>query len=148
MRRKQRLVQQRQKQEILLGICLFGILILSLGLFFSPKLMGDRPARESTGSESPKKTQEKLVDEKGNQTARIIAHGDLLYHDAVYMSAQQEDGSYDFAENFTYVKPWIEQADLAIADFEGTISPDFQLAGYPLFNAPFICGQCDQRCGL
>lgn len=69
-------------------------------------------------------------------TARIMAHGDLLYHDALYMSVQQEDGSYDFSENFAYVKPWVEQADLAIADFEGTISSKFPLAGYPLFNAP------------
>ncbi|HEL1639482.1 TPA: CapA family protein [Streptococcus suis] len=70
------------------------------------------------------------------QTARIMAHGDLLYHDLLYMSAEQPDGSYNFSENFTYVKSWIEQADLAIADFEGTISPDYPLAGYPLFNAP------------
>ncbi|HFI0151071.1 TPA: CapA family protein [Streptococcus suis] len=70
------------------------------------------------------------------QTARIMAHGDLLYHDILYMSAEQPDGSYNFSENFTYVKPWIEQADLAIADFEGTISPDYPLAGYPLFNTP------------
>lgn len=70
------------------------------------------------------------------QTARIMAHGDLLYYDLLYMSAEQPDGSYNFSENFTYVKPWIEQADLAIADFEGTISPDYPLAGYQLFNAP------------
>ncbi len=41
----------------------------------------------------------------------------------------------DFSENFTYVKAWIDQADFAIADFEGTISPDFDLAGYPVFDA-------------
>ena len=77
------------------------------------------------------------VEKKGGvSTARIMAHGDLLYHDLLYMSAKQEEGSYNFSENFTYVKPWIEQADLAIADFEGTISPDFPLAGYPLFNEP------------
>lgn len=40
------------------------------------------------------------------QTARIMANGDdLLYHDGLYMSALQADGSYDFTENFTYVKP-------------------------------------------
>ena len=32
-------------------------------------------------------------------TARIMANGDQLYHDLVYMSAQKEDGSYDFHEN-------------------------------------------------
>ena len=31
---------------------------------------------------------------------------------------------------------WISSADLAIGDYEGTISSDYPLAGYPLFNAP------------
>lgn len=69
---------------------------------------------------------------------RIMAHGDLLYHLPILRGSEQFDGSYDFSENFTYVKPWVDQADFAIADFEGTISPDFDLAGYPLFNAPSI----------
>ncbi|HEM3614038.1 TPA: CapA family protein [Streptococcus suis] len=73
-----------------------------------------------------------------DNSVRIMAHGDLLYHLPILRGAEQSDGSYDFSENFTYVKPWIEQADFAIADFEGTISPDVELAGYPLFNAPAI----------
>jgi poly-gamma-glutamate synthesis protein (capsule biosynthesis protein) len=89
---------------------------------------------ESSESASGQKKSKK--NQNGTSSARIMAHGDLLYHDLLYMSAKQEDGTYDFRENFTYVKPWIEAADLAIADFEGTISSDFPLAGYPLFNAP------------
>lgn len=69
-------------------------------------------------------------------TARIMANGDQLYHDLVYMSAQKEDGSYDFHENYEYVKPWLQKADLALGDFEGTINPNYYLSGYPLFNAP------------
>ena len=69
-------------------------------------------------------------------TARIMANGDQLYHDLVYMSAQKEDGTYDFHENYEYVKPWLQKADLALGDFEGTINPDYPLSGYPLFNAP------------
>lgn len=70
------------------------------------------------------------------QKVRIMASGDLLYHDLLYMGARKEDGSYDFEENYQYVKPWLEKADLALGDFEGTIYPDGYLAGYPLFNAP------------
>lgn len=68
--------------------------------------------------------------------ARIMAHGDLLYHDPIFASAAQVDGSFDFYPNFTYVKPWIQQADLSLADFERTIDPSKPLVGYPLFNAP------------
>ena len=80
--------------------------------------------------------QTKSKEGEQESTARIMAHGDLLYHDIVYMSAKKEDGTYDFYENYEYVKPWFKKADLVIGDFEGTISPDHYLAGYPLFNAP------------
>ncbi len=68
--------------------------------------------------------------------ARVVANGDILIHDALYYTAKKEDGSYDFNPFFEYVKPWIEGADLAIGDFEGTISDRSPLGGYPLFNAP------------
>ena len=70
------------------------------------------------------------------RTARVVANGDILCHDALYYTAKKGDGSYDFNQFFEYVKPWIEEADLAIGDFEGTISDKHPLAGYPLFNAP------------
>ncbi|WP_303973372.1 CapA family protein [Streptococcus merionis] len=85
-------------------------------------------------SETEKTTSVTETDEK--KTARVMAHGDLLYHDIIYMSARQADGTYDFTNNFEYVKPWFDQADLVIGDFEGTISVELPLAGYPLFNAP------------
>ncbi|MBM7642440.1 CapA family protein [Streptococcus loxodontisalivarius] len=71
-----------------------------------------------------------------SQTARVVANGDILLHDILYTSALQADGSYQFDDYFQYAKDWISSADLAIGDYEGTISPDYPLAGYPLFNAP------------
>lgn len=127
--------KRRQWTAVALGSLL---IVLLVGTAYLTISKGELPKRtkswlqeessSSAGSESSK--------DLPIQTARIMAHGDLLYHDALYISAQQEDGSYNFKENFTYVKPWLDQADLAIADFEGTISPDYPLAGYPLFNAP------------
>lgn len=87
-------------------------------------------------SQEANKTNQSSKDQEEETSARIMAHGDLLYHDIIYMSAKKEDGSYDFHENFEYVTPWLKQADLAIGDFEGTINKDHYLAGYPLFNAP------------
>lgn len=40
-----------------------------------------------------------------DNSVRIMAHGDLLYHLPILRGAEQPDGSYDFSENFTYVKP-------------------------------------------
>ena len=81
-------------------------------------------------------SQEKNAELEQETSARIMANGDLLYHDIIYISAKKSDGTYDFHENFEYVKPWLKQADLVIGDFEGTVNKDHYLAGYPLFNAP------------
>ncbi|MGT2934910.1 CapA family protein [Streptococcus castoreus] len=70
------------------------------------------------------------------KTARVVANGDILIHDILYMSAKKPDDTYDFTPYFEYVKDWIRSADLAIGDYEGTISSEYPLAGYPLFNAP------------
>ena len=40
-------------------------------------------------------------------TARVVANGDILIHDILYMSARQSDGTYDFKPYFEYVKDWI-----------------------------------------
>ena len=81
-------------------------------------------------------SKEKNTETEQETSARIMANGDLLYHDIIYISAKKADGTYDFHENFEYVKPWLKQADLVLGDFEGTVNKDHYLAGYPLFNAP------------
>jgi len=87
-------------------------------------------------SQEANKTNQNAKDQEEEKTARIMANGDLLYHIPIYRSALKEDGTYDFHENYDYVKPWLKQADLIIGDFEGTVNKDHYLAGYPLFNAP------------
>lgn len=123
----------------------FLIIVLIVGLVFvdyksdSDNVTVD-PTEES-GVESPaevgeEETTEPVVDTTV-RTAKIVASGDILYHLQVYLSGHNpETDSYDFFENYEYIKPLISSADLAIGDFEGTISPDFPLAGYPIFNAP------------
>lgn len=81
------------------------------------------------------------------QTARIVANGDILYHDILYTSAHRGDGTYDVGPYFEFVTDWITNADLAIGDYEGTISPEFPLAGWPLFNAPIETAQSMQAVG-
>ena len=80
--------------------------------------------------------QEEIHPDQLPHTARIMANGDQLYHDLVYMSAVKEDGSYDFSENYHYAQEWLKQGDLVLGDFEGTINSDYGLSGYPIFNAP------------
>ena len=116
--------QRPERDYAMTNKILMGLIALALGLLFLAVLM-------TSDQSNQQKDKSHQV-----QRARIMASGDLLYHDGLYMSALQADGTYDFSENFTYVKPWLEQADLVLGDFEGTINPDYPLSGYPLFNAP------------
>lgn len=130
----QRQVDRQRKKYRRFGL-LFSLLFLTLFLAFLLERRlksGDFILNNNikTVLEKDKKEKEKVY------TARVVANGDILIHDILYTSAYQEDGTYHFDPYFTYVKEWIEKADLAIGDYEGTISPDVPLAGYPLFNAP------------
>ena len=110
-----------------------GVLLTVVGLSAGLILLSEH-LPDFSFSFSAKKEQQS--DSSQNQTVRIMATGDLLYHDGLYLSAQKEDGTYDFSENFQYAKEWLRQGDLVLGDFEGTIRPDYPLNGYPLFNAP------------
>lgn len=77
-----------------------------------------------------------LKKNSGVKTARVVANGDILVHAALFYTAKKDEGGYDFNPYFEYVKPWIEGADLAIGDYEGTINDHHPIGGYPMFNAP------------
>ncbi|MGT2799906.1 CapA family protein [Streptococcus marmotae] len=149
-RRRDRIGKRRRQQRkrwIRQALFLLLLACLGVGLFYGGQALLALFSRKSDTTIPSLETPASSVQQEKVQTARIMAHGDLLYHDIIYWSAQQADGQYDFTENFTYVKPWIEQADFAIADFEGTISPDYPLGGYPLFNAPASVARAIQQTG-
>lgn len=67
---------------------------------------------------------------------RILAVGDLLMHLPLVEISETQDG-YDFTPMFKEVEPWIQGADLAIANLETTLTgPAYAYAGYPTFNTP------------
>lgn len=104
----------------------------------------DEKSEEKTTSVSTEQKKDQ-TEEKTNppapaesKTATILATGDILYHfgmiDAGY-NAQAD--SYDFRSHYDKVREMVAGADLALANFEGTMAQDlYPLAAYPLFNAP------------
>lgn len=91
---------------------------------------------------------DKVIDDKNNiKVAQIVANGDILYHDVLYWSARENNGNYNFNPYFEYVRDRISGADLAIGDYEGTISDRHSLSGYPLFNAPKEAAQSMKNIG-
>ncbi len=144
MKKKIRIMQllgPKRVGQLILGLLLILFVVL-VGVLYSwnnSDVSVTKPKGEAVDSSQQT--------DASTKTARVMAHGDLLFHDLLYMSALQADGSYDFTENFEYVIPWFEQADLVIGDFEGTISSDYPLAGYPLFNAPAEVATAIQAAG-
>lgn len=127
---------QWSNRTFIIVLLLIVVLSMLLTLLLETSLGTSLTSGDSAVLQQESRSRENQKGAEQENIARIMAHGDLLYHDIIYFSAKQEDGSYDFHENFDYVKPWFKKADLVIGDFEGTINQNYNLAGYPLFNAP------------
>jgi poly-gamma-glutamate synthesis protein (capsule biosynthesis protein) len=68
-------------------------------------------------------------------------------HDSQINSAKQPNGNYNYSEVFKYVKPIIEDADIAIANLEVTLAgPPYK--GYPQFSSPDTLAIDAQKAGI
>src|SRR5699024_177606 len=78
------------------------------------------------------------IGEEGKNTATILVTGDIMYHEPQIEAAYDSNsGTYDFSDNFKYVKKYIDSADLSIANFETVIAgEEIAFTGFPKFNSP------------
>lgn len=92
--------------------------------------------------------------------------GDIMCHSPQLAAAANRDGSYykteavgsstrittdstfDFLCNYEYVKQYLEEADLTLANFEVTFGGDDTFAGYPGFDSPDILASQVASCGV
>ncbi len=70
------------------------------------------------------------------QQARLVFAGDLMQHMPQVRAARRQDGTFDYSETFRYVKPFFEEADFAMLNFETTLTPTSRYTGYPMFRSP------------
>ncbi len=98
---------------------------------------GDADKKES----SEKETKSKAV------KVSILCAGDVMAHVPNISSALQSDGSYDFNDNYEYVKDYISKADLALCNMETTFKGGSP-SGYPLFNAPDSLAEAVKNAGF
>ena len=68
----------------------------------------------------------------------LLAAGDIMFHSPQYQAAYNaEDKTYDFTPVFKHVEKYIQEADIALANFETvTAGEEIQFSGYPRFNTP------------
>lgn len=66
----------------------------------------------------------------------LLFAGDVMGHDSQIAAAYEPaTRSYDYAPCFQFIKPYVESADMAIANLEVTLAgPPFK--GYPQFSSP------------
>lgn len=69
-------------------------------------------------------------------TLSLLFAGDIMGHMPQIQSAAVGGGKYDYTPCFRYIKPLIEQSDLAIANLELTLPGKPPYSGYPMFRSP------------
>lgn len=80
-------------------------------------------------------------------TIRMV--GDVLLHDGVFKSCQNEEGEYDFFPLFKNTENLVKTADIAIVNQEVIIAgKELRVSGYPSFNAPFELADTLTRTGF
>lgn len=70
----------------------------------------------------------------------ITAAGDIMMHDTqIKAGYDPKEDRYDYSSFYTYVKPFLDSADLTIGNLETTLAGSKAgYSGYPRFNAPEI----------
>jgi len=81
-------------------------------------------------------------------TLSLIFAGDIMCHGPQLKSAYRSDTqTYDYTENFRYVKPLFNKADFVIANLETTLGVK-PYSGYPQFSAPPALAQACKDAGI
>ena len=108
-------------------------LLLALGML-SIALFACNQTKDTTMSDHVKDVApEEVIPEP--QHLKMLIAGDLMQHKPQMDAALQPDGTYNYEECFARVKPEIEWADVAIANYEVTCGGK-PYSGYPQFSAP------------
>lgn len=75
-----------------------------------------------------------IINKKDSVSIKIIFSGDLMGH-MPWINSGLKNGEYHYDTAYTYIKPYIEQADYAILNLETTLNgPPY--TGYPMFTSP------------
>lgn len=111
---------------------LIAVLVIAAGCLAFPLFFNFETDRQAPGTE----TSGKASQAEEPILLNLACTGDVMVHHP-QLAAQYDKAtnSYDFNNNFQYVKPYLEQADLALCNVETTFGGGHN-SGYPLFSAP------------
>ena len=130
--------KKKSKNNKILFICILIVCLIGGGIFASKKLSN---SSENTSSAKTTSNNSTATLNRKNETyeASIFAAGDVMVH-GPQLTAQYNSStkSYDFTNNFKYVKKYIEKADYSLANLETTLAGNdvYEYSSYPMFNSP------------
>lgn len=123
---------KNKKVKVIIILCM--IIFVAIAFYnnqtYKVKNEKAKPKSAENADSTPEKSDEEVI--------TIAAVGDIIVHNMQLMSQyNSETKSYDFKDNFLYVKPFIEKADVAICNLETTLAGEGAIySGYPTFNTP------------
>ena len=143
---------------IIVTICLFTACTMSL------TVMDDHldPVETRDVKEKPESVQPGLledVQEKADSAERepttkphqlrLAVVGDLMVHGPQLRAQLQTDGTYDFHNNFDFIKPWLQSSDVVVGNLETTFAGSAQgYSSFPRFNTPDAFGEALRDAGF
>lgn len=94
-----------------------------------------KPVVVTRESEEPSEVIENIMNPEDDEVL-ITAAGDIMVHQSQWIAQTTGQGTYDFTNNFEYVRDFFTSSDLSIANLETTINIDAPVSTYPRFNSP------------
>lgn len=89
------------------------------------------------------------IEDKEVKNISILAVGDIMFHMPQVYGARLGQNSYDFNDSFKYVKKYIEDSDIAIANFETVVAGNHKgFSGFPRFNSPIETVEALENAGF
>ncbi len=133
---------------------ILGVLLIAWGVNFfignnneaeangEPDSIDENTEEEENSLENPeeeKEEPEKEIEEK-RKSIKLSAVGDIMFHMSQINGGYDEaTDTYDYTPFFEEIKPFIEDADIAIGNFEGTtagLENGNVYKAWPVFNVP------------
>ncbi|WP_066499347.1 CapA family protein [Abyssisolibacter fermentans] len=144
-RRKRK--NQNRLKRILFFVVLLLLMTFSVGAVFrsltrttsatDDKLPanGDNIVKEENNNED--NSNEENIEDNVVQ-ASLLAAGDIMFHSTQLKAGyDKQTKSYNFDSFFKSIKPYVQEADLAICNFESVTAGDkYRFTGFPTFNTP------------
>lgn len=129
----------RSKLKKIIFILIILLLMFLLSFKINDIIKGNLKKENDTKINIEKENDKEEVLYPIKNSFSLVATGDALLHDAVYLSQKSNNGSYDFTSVFSHIKDYINKFDIKYVNQE-TVLGDPPYSSYPLFNTPTAWG--------